>query len=129
MPAFRLVGAQIRTVKYELGKGRPKGSAPLTDDQKHHRTTARKLYEQAAAIYLEVERKQFDDVDLSAELLETSQKACQAQLDWRKAHPSDEPLLTLVSFEPRRYDATRISAPTGFRFVESCGDNRGMVTL
>lgn len=97
MPAFRLVGAQIKTAKAELSRSRPKGSPRLTQDQKFWRDSAKAFYTTAATYYLRVEAVQFDvDADPREDLRDASANALYAQLDWRKAHPSEDRLIEVV---------------------------------
>lgn len=97
MPAFRLVGAQIKTAKAELGRSRPKGSPPLTSDQKFWRGSAKAFIVSAEGHYAHVETVQFDaEADPSEYLKDASANALYAQLDWRKAHPSDDRLIEMV---------------------------------
>lgn len=96
MSAFRLVGAQIKTVKAEMTKSRPKGSPKVTVEQRALRNEARIIFEQAAGIYLAVERQQYEAVDPSRELCEASQQVYAAQVNWRQAHPSDGRMVEVV---------------------------------
>lgn len=96
MPAFRLVGAQIKTARAEISKPRPKGSASLTREQKLFRTNARRWYGEAFALYLIIEQDALSDDGAREILKDASAKAMFAQSEWRKAHPSDERLIELV---------------------------------
>lgn len=100
MPAFRLVGAQIKTAKAELGRSRPKGSSMLTSEQKHWRNIAKARLLLAEGKYGVVEALQFDTCanlrEIRLSLQSASENALYAQLDWRKAHPSDGRLIEVV---------------------------------
>lgn len=97
MPAFRLVGAQIKTAKAELSRSRPKGSPPLTTSQKFWRSNAMIFLHLATVHYALVEAVQFKSgADPREDLKDASANALYAQLDWRKAHPSNDRLIEVV---------------------------------
>jgi hypothetical protein len=102
MPTFRLVGAQIKTVKAEMSKSRPKGSPALTPEQKFWRNEAQTWYTAAVGIYTRVEQATvmgttgLDSPQNRLDLCEASEKAYFAQMDFRKAHPSDAVEIVVV---------------------------------
>lgn len=100
MPAFRLVGAQIRTVKAEMSKSRPEGSPKLTKEQVFFRKEAHLWFDKATAEYLFVEQDLSHDSNRRG-LSDASWWASLAQSEWRKAHPSEAPAIQVVKLPVR----------------------------
>lgn len=108
MPAFRLVGAQVRTVKAEMSKPRPKGSPRILPEQTYFRQQAKRFYDAACAHYLLAEgavlgrTSEYAEEDIRDLLRDANLFAIRAQQDWRRVQPSDDVALTVVTFEDRR---------------------------